>query len=117
MWNAVDSLYTRSDRDSLTLPYVQSPMIAADRAICRATGRRAWCARAEQLAERALVRFTTTVDMGPQFDAVYLRWMLALYAEDHDPRCTGSRGRTPSAPSATPATRGRGARAPGTVHR
>jgi Glycosyl hydrolase family 76 len=86
MWNAVDSLYTRSDRDSLTLPYVQSPMIAADRAICRATGSRAWCARAEQLAERALVRFTTTVDMGPQFDAVYLRWMLALYAEDHDPR-------------------------------
>jgi Glycosyl hydrolase family 76 len=86
LWNPRDQLYTRADNDSLTLPYVEGPIIAADESICRATHQSFWCARAERLAERALKRFTTTVDMGPQFDAVYLRWMLALYAEDHDPR-------------------------------
>jgi Glycosyl hydrolase family 76 len=85
-WNAHDGLYARSDLDPLALAYVQGPMIAAHAAICRTTGRRSWCARAERLAKRALRRFKTTLDMGPQFDAVYLHSMLTLYAEDHDPR-------------------------------
>jgi glycosyl hydrolase family 76 len=83
-WNARDGLYARSDRDPVSLAYVQGPMIAAESALCPTA--RVWCARAERLATRALRRFTTSLDMGPQFDAVYLRWMLALYERDHDPR-------------------------------
>ena len=40
--------------------------------------------RAEQLKRTALDRFGYLLDFSPQYDAIYLQWMLALYALDHD---------------------------------
>ncbi len=30
-------------------------------------------------------RFGQVLDFSPQYDAIYLQWMLALYSLDHDP--------------------------------
>ena len=37
-----------------------------------------------QLRNTALDRFGYLLDFSPQYDAIYLQWMLALYALDHD---------------------------------
>ena len=41
--------------------------------------------RAERLKATALHRFGYLLDFSPQYDAIYLQWMLALYSLDHDP--------------------------------
>ena len=43
------------------------------------------CERAEALKEVAIKRFGRLLDFSPQYDAIYLQWMLALYSLDHDP--------------------------------
>jgi hypothetical protein len=50
-----------------------------------ADGNPADCERAEQLTTRVLDRFGFLLDFSPQYDAIYLQWMLALYSLDHDP--------------------------------
>ena len=35
--------------------------------------------------ENWIARFGYLLDFSPQYDAIYLQWMLALYAQDHDP--------------------------------
>ena len=45
-------------------------------------------------------RFGYLLDFSPQYDAIYLQWMLALYSSTATPRCTRS-------PSTTHATRKR----------
>ena len=32
------------------------------------------------------MRFGSTLDFSPQYDAIYLQWMLALFSLDHDPQ-------------------------------
>ena len=39
----------------------------------------------ERLKRTALTRFGSVLDFSPQYDAIYLQWMLALYSLDHDP--------------------------------
>ena len=41
--------------------------------------------RAELLKRVALARFGYLLDFSPQYDAIYLQWMLALYSLDRDP--------------------------------
>jgi hypothetical protein len=75
------------DLDSpILMGYVQSPMIVAFVSLCGTTKDDSFCDKAEQLGASALAHFTTTLTHGPQYDAVYLHWMLELYRRDHDPR-------------------------------
>jgi hypothetical protein len=68
--------------DPLPMAYVQGPMILAQRQLCE-LGQDPFCDRSRQLAERSAQRFAHP-RMGPQFDAVFLRDMLELYARDGD---------------------------------
>jgi uncharacterized protein YyaL (SSP411 family) len=83
-----DGLYDRSEDDETPMPYVQGPMFAAFALLCQSTGDRSYCDRAKQLAERTTKRFPV-LDMGPQYDAVYIRSLLELYRLDRNPRWYG----------------------------
>ena len=80
LWNAGDRLYERSNIDPTPMPYVEGSMIQAHQVLCQATGDRSLCDRAAFLARRADARFQA-LSMGPQFDTIYLRTMLA-YGHD-----------------------------------
>jgi Glycosyl hydrolase family 76 len=84
LWNPSARLYTRSDRDSTPLSYVEGPLIAASATICDATGDAGACERAEDLAHSARAWFGDEPHMGPQYDAIYLRCLLLLSTIDGD---------------------------------
>ena len=67
------------------MPYVEGPMAEAFLRLCRATGRQAYCRKGEHLLRVTAAHFPT-LTMGPQFDAIYLRSLLAAYRIDHHPR-------------------------------
>ncbi|HEY7932951.1 MAG TPA: glycoside hydrolase family 76 protein [Solirubrobacteraceae bacterium] len=81
-----DGLYEGSSIQPTPADYVQSPLIYAQATLCRLTGTPSECGLAEQLKRTALKRFGGTLDFSPQYDAIYLQWMLALYGLDQDPR-------------------------------
>jgi len=81
-----DGLYGRTSTDRSPMGYVEGPMIGAHEIICQKAHDAGACARAESLAETSLGRFGSYVNQGPQFDTIYLRWMLELYRADHDRR-------------------------------
>ena len=81
-----NGLYRRSDTDSTPMGYVEGPMIGANEVLCRKAGDTAACARAEFVATESLQRFGQDVNHGPQFDTIYLRWMLDYYRATGDAR-------------------------------
>lgn len=80
-----DGLYDRNEMDTTPMPYVQGPMALAFVVMCQSTGDKSYCDEGEELADRAAKRFPK-LDMGPQYDAMYIRSMLELYRFDHNPR-------------------------------
>jgi uncharacterized protein YyaL (SSP411 family) len=80
-----DGLYNSRPQGGVAMPYVQGPMAAAFAVLCRATGHRSWCTRAENLADRTVKRFPQ-LTMGPQYDAMYIRALLELYRFDGNRR-------------------------------
>jgi uncharacterized protein YyaL (SSP411 family) len=80
-----DGLYDRTEHDTTPLPYVEGPMAVAFAVLCRSTGDRAWCTKAESLADRAVKRFPQ-LTMGPQYDSMYVRSLLELYRFDGNRR-------------------------------
>jgi len=80
-----DGLYAGSNIDATPIDYIEAPLIYAQALLCRLTGSSPECERAEQLKATALTRFGYLLDFSPQYDAIYLQWMLALYGLDHDP--------------------------------
>jgi hypothetical protein len=44
------------------------------------------CERAAQLADASAERFSNRLNMGPQFDTIYLHWMLAYGAKSGETR-------------------------------
>jgi hypothetical protein len=60
-------------------------LVEAHQVLCEAGVHKA-CARAAQLADASAERFSDRLDMGPQFDAIYLHWMLRYGAQTGDPR-------------------------------
>jgi hypothetical protein len=84
-WNDQDQLFARHETDKTSMPYVQGPMAAADVLLCHLLRDNSLCARGEMLANAAARRFPR-LQMGPQYDSMYLRWMLYLYALDRKPR-------------------------------
>lgn len=79
-------LYVRSDLAPIPIDYVEGPLIFAHQVLCRATGVQADCARARQLVDTSLRRFGSTLDFAPQYDAIYLQWLLAQYGQTGDRR-------------------------------
>ena len=59
-------------------------MTYAQAVLCEVTSTASDCRRSEQLKSTALTRFGYLLDFSPQYDAIYLQWMLALYSLDHD---------------------------------
>jgi hypothetical protein len=84
-FSKADGLYAASDRDATPIDYIEGPLIYAQAVLCVARATPGDCARAERLKATALQRFGHTLSFSPQYDAIYLQWMLALYAQDHDP--------------------------------
>jgi hypothetical protein len=83
-FSAADSLYEGSSVNPTPADYVEAPLIYAQALLCSLDGVQSECERAEQLEQRSLQRFGYLLDFSPQYDAIYLQWMLALYALDHD---------------------------------
>jgi hypothetical protein len=84
-FSAAEGLYAASNISATPIDYIQSPLIYAQALLCRLTVSTAACETAERLKTSALKRFGQLLDFAPQYDAIYLQWMLALYSLDHDP--------------------------------
>jgi hypothetical protein len=80
MWNGKAQLFTRTEDKPTPMPYVQSPVIVASGILCNVDGSGPDCERAAQLTRASKAWFPPEADMGPQFDAVYLRWLLEASA-------------------------------------
>jgi len=76
-----DGLYMNRPTGGMAMPYIEGPMIEAFAVLCKATGDRSLCARAEDLAARTVKRFPM-LTMGPQCDSIYIRSLLELYRLD-----------------------------------
>ncbi len=85
-FSAADGLYAKSDSSHVPEDYIEAPLIYAQQQLCAATGVQADCSRARALTDTSLQRFGSDLEFGPQYDAIYLQWMLALYGADHDAR-------------------------------
>jgi Glycosyl hydrolase family 76 len=83
LWDATDGLFGRTADDPTPLPYVQGPMVAAADALCQAGAGENACDSVPTLLASAQARFKT-LWMGPQYDAVYLRSLLYVYADTGD---------------------------------
>jgi hypothetical protein len=79
-----DGLYVDSSVNATPVDYIEGPLIYAQATLCRLISAPAECQLAERLKASALNRFGYLLDFSPQYDAVYLQWMLALYALDGD---------------------------------
>jgi hypothetical protein len=78
-------LYKRTDFDPTPTPYIEGTLVEAHQALCE-VGVSEACARAAQLADASLQRFQDRLTMGPQFDIIYLHWMLVYGAQAGDTR-------------------------------
>jgi hypothetical protein len=84
-FSAADGLYAGSSLDSTPIDYIEAPLIYARALLCGLAGPASECEGAERIKRVALDRFGSRLDFSPQYDAIYLQWMLALYGLDHDP--------------------------------
>jgi len=84
-FSPADGLYAGSSASATPIDYIEAPLIYAQALLCRLTASAGECVRAEQLKSVALTRFGYLLDFSPQYDAIYLQWMLALYSLDRDP--------------------------------
>ncbi|MGO9319581.1 MAG: glycoside hydrolase family 76 protein [Solirubrobacteraceae bacterium] len=83
-FSSAEGLYADSSVSATPVDYIEAPLIYAQALLCQLTGTASDCERAEQLKATALHRFGYLLDFSPQYDAIYLQWMLALYALDGD---------------------------------
>jgi hypothetical protein len=83
-FSATAGLYADSSVSETPVDYIEAPLIYAQALLCHLTGTPAECSRAKHLQATALERFGYLLDFSPQYDAIYLQWMLALYALDGD---------------------------------
>jgi hypothetical protein len=90
-----DSLYSLTSSNPTPTPYAEGPLAEANQVLCE-PGQAGACARARQLAEDAWRRFEERIDMGPQFDTIYLHWMLVYSTETGDPRWSRGWRRRPN---------------------
>ncbi len=80
-----DRLYRRTGSDTTPTPYIEGPLVEAHQILCE-TGVLSACARARELADACWQRFQDRLTMGPQFDTIYLHWMLVYSTQTGDGR-------------------------------
>ncbi len=80
-----DQLYGAGSLVSTPIDYIQSPLIYAQALLCRLGVSSGDCSLANYLTTNALRRFGPMLEFAPQYDAVYLQWMLALYSLTGNP--------------------------------
>jgi hypothetical protein len=78
-------LYDRTSLDHTPTPYIEGPLVEAHQLLCEA-GQQTACARAKQLAGASWQRFEARLNMGPQFDVIYLHWMLVYAGQSGETR-------------------------------
>ena len=78
-------LYELTDSNSTPTPYVEGTLVEAEQVLCE-SGQASRCARARELADASWQRFRARLNMGPQFDTIYLHWMLLYGAQARDSR-------------------------------
>jgi hypothetical protein len=83
-FSSAEGLYVDSSVNTTPVDYIEAPLIYAQALLCHLTGAAAECERARALQAVALQRFGYLLDFSPQYDAIYLQWMLALYALEGD---------------------------------
>jgi hypothetical protein len=81
-------LYKRTDFDPTPTPYIEGTLVEAQQVLCE-TGDSEACGRAAQLADASAERFSDRLNMGPQFDTIYLHWMLVYGRQTGDTRWRG----------------------------
>jgi hypothetical protein len=86
IWDPTAQLYERDPNSPILMRYVQSPIMAAEQTLCQTTGDQSWCGAAKALGEASLRQFPAAANHGPQYDSMYLQWVLYQYAQDHDQR-------------------------------
>ncbi len=86
IWDPAAQLYERDPHSPILMRYVQSPIMAGEQTLCEATGDQSMCAAAAALGNAQLRAFPAAANHGPQYDSIYLQWMLYQYAQDHDSR-------------------------------
>jgi hypothetical protein len=84
-FSAANGLYAGSSLNPTPIDYIESPLIYAQALLCKETSTPADCERVAPLTATSLRRFGALLDFSPQYDAIYLQWMLALYSLDHNP--------------------------------
>jgi hypothetical protein len=83
-FSAAEGLYADNSLTSTPVDYVEAPLIYAQALLCRLTSTPSDCQRAQQVKSTALHRFGYSLDFSPQYDAIYLQWLLALYSLEGD---------------------------------
>jgi hypothetical protein len=78
-------LYRRTESDPTPTPYIEGTLVEAHQVLCE-MGMHEACARATELADASAARFSDRLNMGPQFDTIYLHWMLVYGAQMGDTR-------------------------------
>ena len=81
-------LYKRTSFDPTPTPYIEGTMVQAHQTLCEAGVSQA-CAWARVLADACWERFADRLNMGPQFDVIYLHQMLLYGARTGDARWRG----------------------------
>ena len=84
LFDTATGLHADSTVNPTPVDYIEGPLIYAQATLCRLTGNPAECAAAEHLKAAALSRFGYLLDFSPQYDAIYLQWLLALYGLEGD---------------------------------
>jgi hypothetical protein len=84
-FSSSNGLYAASNVNPTPIDYIESPLIYAQALLCKALGNTADCERVGPLTATSLKRFGQILDFSPQYDAIYLQWMLALYSLQHNP--------------------------------
>ncbi len=81
-------LYKRTESDPTPTPYIEGTLVEANQVLCE-IGISDACERAAQLADASAERFSNRLNMGPQFDTIYLHWMLIYGSQTGETRWQG----------------------------
>jgi hypothetical protein len=81
-----DGLYALTESNGTPTPYVEGPLVEAHQILCETGAESSACSRAAALARACWKRFEERLNMGPQYDTIYLHWMLVYAAQSGDDR-------------------------------
>jgi hypothetical protein len=81
-------LYKRTESDPTPTPYIEGTLVEAHQVLCE-VGISDACERAAELANASAERFSNRLNMGPQFDTIYLHWMLVYGSQAGETRWRG----------------------------